>query len=133
LDALPASHVSDEVAEDMRVFGIADEIDDVPGEDEFEPVCFGYWPDTHQTLNIFLELQAQWHMVGLEGEMVRVGLRWDEVERLMKYTNGIKRRDWSIMFQHIRAMERAALKVLRKERNERLERQRLEAEARRAG
>jgi hypothetical protein len=130
-DTLPASHVSDEVAKDMLVFGIADEIDDVPREDDFEGECYGYWPDTHLTLNVFLELQTQWEMVGVEGELVRTGLRWAAVEILMDNTNGIPRKSRSAMFEQIRRMERAALNVFRAERKERLARLKQEADARR--
>lgn len=112
----------------MRVFGLSDEIADAPSEDDVRPELYEIWPDNLKTLNVFLALSAQWEVVAAaDGEMVRTRLLWESFEILMKYTNGIPRRERSKLFNDIRGMEKAALFAMDQELNKRRERREQEA------
>lgn len=96
---------SDELAEDLEVLGLADQIkasDDAP---------FGVWPENATTARTFLELEFCW-MQGrtIDGSTCMVidpAKITDALELL-----AIKRRDWKNVFEGIKVMESAALERL---------------------
>ena len=112
----------------MEALGIADEIADVPRESESDPEKYGVWPENIRTLNVFIELQTQWEMVAVDGELIRTRLMYESFETVKRYTSGVRPGEWAKIFTSLRRMESAALVVLRKERTERL----AQEEARRA-
>lgn len=114
--------MSNELAEDMAVLGISDEIADAPSEDDFEPAQYEVWTDNWKSLYVFLALETQWEMVYADGYLIRTGINYERIEIVMRNANGIPRRQWSGIFADIRNMERAALRTLNQERKARMER-----------
>jgi hypothetical protein len=114
--------VSDELAGDMNVLGISDEIADAPREDEVEDEGYEVWSDNLLTLRVFLRLESKWNVVAApDGEMVRTGIWWPNVEGALRTTNGVPRRAWPEMVADLEAMESAALQVMNKARQARRE------------
>jgi hypothetical protein len=114
--------VSDELAEDMNVLGISDEIADAPREDEAEDEGYEVWSDNLLTLRVFLRLESKWNVVAApDGEMVRTGIWWPNVEGALRTTNGVPKRAWPEMVADLEAMESAALQVMNQARQARRE------------
>lgn len=74
---------------------------------------FEVWPENLATLEAFIELQTSWDWItpGM-GTPVRAGLRSTEIESTLRML-GVRGSRRTEVFQDLRAMERAALEVLR--------------------
>ena len=107
----------------MKAFGLADEIASAPKEGEFEPDHYRIWPDCCATLNVFIAMETQWHMVGVEGELVRTRLAYESFNTVYENMAGLGRRQRTEIFNDLRYMERAAINVINDERTERLKRE----------
>lgn len=106
----------------MNVLGISDEIADAPREDEVEDEGYEVWSDNLLTLRVFLRLESKWNVVAApDGEMVRTGIWWPNVEGALRTTNGVPKRAWPEMVADLEAMESAALQVMNKARQARRE------------
>lgn len=122
--------VSDDLAEDMKVLGIEDEIVDAPKESEVEDEAYEVWSDNLLTLRVFLRLESKWNIVAApDGEMVRTGLWWPNVEGALRTTNGVPKRIWPEVVADLEAMEDAALQVMNKARQARREKRQRERDA----
>lgn len=73
-------------------------------------VGFEVYADVFDTLFFFLGLSSQWQMAVGQTMAMRVGLRDEAVESNMNMYN-IPAKKRPKLLQHIKAMERAALKV----------------------
>jgi hypothetical protein len=110
------------LAEDMRDLGLEDEIAGAPTEGEVEPDLCEIWRDNLPTWDVFLSLETQWDIVAAaDGELVMTGIRYESIEVVLRNTNGVPRRQWAEIFANLRAMEKAALRVINKAREERRE------------
>lgn len=114
----------------MRVLGLSDELVGAPRDADAEQKCYEVWRDNLLTLNIFRSLHAQWHIVAApDGEMVRIGLRYESIEVAFRNTNGVPRRRHAEMFADLQAMQDAALRVMNTARTERREQRQSDLEA----
>lgn len=68
------------------------------------------WQENRRSLEVFLALRGQWRL-GVMGGVL--GLDYGAIEFVMRMML-IKRKDQPALFGDLRAMERAALAVLRK-------------------
>jgi hypothetical protein len=117
----------------MTFFGAADEIAEAPREGEVEPERYQVWSDNWPTLQIFLRLHSKWNIVATsDGEMVRTGIWWPNIEGILRNTNGIPRRKWPEITADLEAMEDAALLVMNKARSERRRKRQEELDAAKA-
>jgi hypothetical protein len=98
----------------MKAFGLEEEIADLPLEEEVEPACCEIWPENLTTLRMFLAMATQWDLAVFEGEAVRTNLKYTA---LPVVRSGMRRKisgkEWPDIFEGIRSMEAAALKVIR--------------------
>jgi hypothetical protein len=108
------------MAEDMRAFGLEDEIADVPVEDETNRQRFDLHRDNRDTLEVFLALATQWD---LNADGVRTNLQYAALQTVERYRPDIARKKWPRIFNEIRAMEAAALEVFRARHQEKLDKQ----------
>ena len=77
---------------------------DEPGKD-----AFAIWPENLPALELFLDLETQWRMAIGEVHLLYVGLDYPAAEALMR-ARRLRNRD--ILFDDLRAMERAALPIM---------------------
>jgi len=105
----------------LEAFGLADEIADIPAEDEYEATEYPVWRDNFKALNVFLALATQWEFVVLDGHLIRTRLIYEAIETVLRNTNGIGKRDWAGIIEDLRHMESAALEAFNQERAKRLE------------
>jgi hypothetical protein len=123
--------VSQEVLDDMALFGLADEVAHAPTFEDVQPAAYEIWPESLKALNVFLALENQWDIViSPDGELIRTGIRFPSIEVILKRTNGIPKREWNQLFDHVRMMERVALKEMTEARIARQERRQAEEENR---
>jgi hypothetical protein len=108
------------MAEDMRAFGLEDEIADVPVEDETTQHRFELHRDNRNTLEVFLALATQWD---LNADGVRTNLKYSALQTVERYRPDIAPRKWPRIFNEIRVMESAALEVFRARHQEQLDKQ----------
>ena len=97
------------LVEDMKRFGAPEEL----VEDmilEASPVV-EIWPDNYEVFQFFLSLSSQWVIIPGMAAVLRVGLRYESVEAIMRIKK-IKNR--SELFDDLQIMEFAALEVLNK-------------------
>ena len=114
----------------MKMFGLEDEIAEVPREADVEDEGYEVWADNLQTLRLFLRLHSKWNMVAAaDGEIIRTGIWFPNVEGVLRSTNGIPKRKWPEIIADLEAMENAALRVMSKARGERRERRLRELQA----
>ncbi|AWB32380.1 DUF1799 domain-containing protein [Orrella marina] len=73
---------------------------------------FQYPPDIEEALKIFMGLSSSWETAidPIGGQVMRIGLRSTEIAAEMQL-QGIRKRNRTALYQDIRVMERAALKV----------------------
>jgi hypothetical protein len=117
----------------MQFFGAADEIAEAPRAGDVEEKRYLIWADNVPTLTIFLRLHSKWNIVAApDGELVRTGIWWPNIEGVLRNTNGIPRRKWPEITAELQAMEDAALRVMNKAREERRRKKAEELEAARA-
>lgn len=106
----------------MKVLGISDEIADAPREDEVEEEGYEVWADNLLTLRVFLRLESKWNVVAAsDGEMVRTGIWWPNIEGALRTMNGVPKRAWPEVVADLESMESAALQVMNKARQARRE------------
>lgn len=104
----------------MAVFGLQDEIADVPVKDEQEEAedqeKFEIWPENVTTLKVFLAMENQWDKLAfMTGDVVPTRMIFEALPTVLSCTKGVRKKDWPDIFQHICAMEKAALKVFNKQ------------------
>jgi hypothetical protein len=125
--------VSDELADDMELLGLADEIAEAPRESDVEEERYEIWPDNWPTLRLFLRLHSKWNIVAApDGELVRTGIWWPNIEGILRNTNGIARRKWPEVIADLEAMEDAAMRVMNAARAARRRKRQEELEAAKA-
>ena len=85
-------------------------------DDDDTDICW-IWPENAATGTVFLSLGTQWRMIPPPmGEPPRFqGLIYAEAECALRMMQ-IPRRDWPEIFEGLRVMETAALRVLNKAR-----------------
>lgn len=74
------------------------------------------WPENWRAVRIFLAMGTQWNLIAGPSALMWVGLRYevlDAVESRMSSAPGAADPDRETVFAQLRAMERAALEVLR--------------------
>lgn len=114
----------------MEFLGAADEIAEAPREGEVEPERYAVWRDNWPTLMIFIRLHSKWNIVAApDGELVRTGIWWPNIEGILRNTTGIPRRQWPEIIGDLEEMEDAALRVMNKARDERRQKRLEELEA----
>ena len=69
------------------------------------------WPDCRASLELFVSLQTQWHIVGGFGGGIRSGLRYEAVYPLLDRVAGGCSEEWARLFADVQAMEFAVLKI----------------------
>ncbi len=109
------------MAEDMRAFGLEDEIADVPAETATERDCYALYRDNRTALEVFLALATQWDV---NSDGVRTNINYAALPTVERYRPDIPARKWPRLFNEIRVMEAAALEVIRKQWQEQLDKQR---------
>ncbi|WP_413672259.1 DUF1799 domain-containing protein [Massilia cellulosiltytica] len=110
------------MADDMKFFGLDDEIADVPRETEVETESYTVWSDNLLTLQLFLRLENKWNVViAPDGELIRTGIWFPNIEGVLRTTNGIPKRKWPEVLADLEAMEDAALEAMHKVQGERRE------------
>ncbi|WP_087863999.1 DUF1799 domain-containing protein [Comamonas thiooxydans] len=67
------------------------------------------WPDCRASLELFVSLQTQWHIVGGFGGGIRSGLRYEAVYPLLDRFAGDDREKWTRLFNDLQHMELAVL------------------------
>jgi hypothetical protein len=108
------------MADDMRAFGLEDEIADVPVGEEAERECFELWRENRDTLEVFLALATQWD---LNADGVRTNIKYAVLPTIERYKPDIALRKWPRIFNEIRIMEAAALEVIREQWQAQLDKQ----------
>ena len=99
--------VPDESDDALAAFGLQRTDDSgLKTEEPFAVFCFNW-----RTLHIFLSTWNQWHVV-VGKELVRMGMNWGEVEAALKLS-GIKRREWTVIFEGLLAMQDEAINILK--------------------
>lgn len=121
--AFGQAHIDSELAEDFAVFGLEDEIADVPVLNEQEAAAlepkFAVWPENVTTVRAFQALQTQWWEIAVDGKFIKRGLRYEAIKDVLEMTRKIKRRDWPDIFDGLRQMEDAALIAFSEQRKKR--------------
>lgn len=116
----PKAHVSAEVADDMHAFGLEEEIAGVPvknEEEEADEERFEVWEENWITSQVFRAMSTQWERVALpDGEVIRTRLIYEALPAVRDGMRGIRKKEWQEIFEGLRTMELAALKVMREER-----------------
>lgn len=114
----------------MELLGLQDEIAGAARESEVEPERYPVWRDNMPTLHLFIRLHSKWNMVAAaDGELIRTGIWWPNIEGILRNTNGIPRRKWPQIIADLEAMEDSALQVMNKAREERRKKRLEEIEA----
>ena len=107
------------MAEDMRTFGLEDEIADVPVKAD-EPELFEVWRENRHTVSVFFAMGTQWN---LNADGTRTGLKYEALPSVERMFPDIARKKWARIYNEIRIMEAAALEVIFRKRQEQLDQQ----------
>ncbi len=93
---------SDELNDDLRRFGLADQIK----TDRHAP--FAIWPENETSVRAFLELEAHWTIGKTADGTSRLVLDNRQIKDTLELM-GVKRRVWPDLFNELKVMETEAL------------------------